>query len=277
MKYAAQTQIIDPNFQTQHSGKCDLLIKISGARFSYAVVDQAQDQLKALGDIATENTIESLDGLLEIEHFFGFDFHRVKIATETSKFTFIPATMYSESNLPEYALFLKGHPSELTVSDIRLPQIKNVAGFDAKIQESLSTKFSSYKMFGSANPLIEGTMKIYAGTAPRLVLNFGYNVFEAVVLQYNKLSFYNLFPIDNTDDFNYFLLLILKEFGLQPQDLSLIVSGNINEGDEILGRLQKYFSEIKYAEAKFLVQIPEMFQTVPSHRFFDLISLNLCE
>jgi hypothetical protein len=276
MKHSVKTHLIDPNFQSQHSGKCDLLLRITSSRFSYAVVDQAQDQLKALCDIDIEG-FEGLEEALGSDILLNFDFHKVKIATETSKFTFIPSLAYSEQNLKEYAHFIKGNPAELSVTDIRIPQIKNITSFDPTLQRMLDKKFISYKLFSSANPLIESGMKLYSGTENQLLLNFNGTNFEAAVFQGSKLAFYNLFRIDTVEDFNYFLLLILQEFKLDQGEGYVIIAGDIGKDDEKFKRLQKYFPEIKHASGKLIIQIPDLFQSIPAHHFFSLIALNLCE
>jgi len=46
------TRIQDPSFQTQHSGKCDLLLELLPSACHYAVLDIGQDQLKIVGEAA---------------------------------------------------------------------------------------------------------------------------------------------------------------------------------------------------------------------------------
>jgi hypothetical protein len=46
------TRIQDPSFQTQHSGKCDLLIELLPQACRYAVLDIGQDHLKLVAEAA---------------------------------------------------------------------------------------------------------------------------------------------------------------------------------------------------------------------------------
>src|SRR4051794_39656934 len=107
MRYTEKTHLIDPDFQTTDAGQSDLLIRITSSRFSYAVVDQSKDQLKVLFDASYRGGIESLDDAFLKAYLPDLEFSKVKIALETSKFTFIPAEMYSEINLPLYANFVQ--------------------------------------------------------------------------------------------------------------------------------------------------------------------------
>src|SRR4051812_36528729 len=109
--------LTEHNFQSQHSGKCNLLIKISKQRLSYAIVDQGNDQLKALFDspVGDPNEIKTL---IQNDPFLKFHFHKIKISVEPSKFTFIPREIYSEPDVDSYSLFIQpGAHSDVLVKD----------------------------------------------------------------------------------------------------------------------------------------------------------------
>lgn len=269
--------LTDPGFQQQHSGKCDLLLKITPSRVSYAVIDQGQDQIKVLFDDEIVSGLSNLKQLFLNEPLFNSHFHKVKISVETCKFTFIPASLYNEANLTDYAQFIEGVISNLFVSDIRGPQVKNIFAVDEGIRNLLIEKFSGHKLTSSAAPLIDAVMKFYAESESLLFLHFNSGSFEAVILQGKKLQLYNVFQIETVDDFNYFLLLLLEKLAVKPQDIIPVISGNITVLDENYSRMQKYFQHIKFADSGLLINKSDILKQIPPHRFFSLIALNLCE
>lgn len=270
-------QLTDPGFQPQHSGKCDLLLKISPFRFSYAVIDQGQDQIKVLFDDAVTDGLSDLQQIFQNELLFNSHFHKVKVLFETSSFTLIPASLYNEANLTDYAQFIEGAISDLIVSDIRGAQVKSIFAAGEELRNMLRGKFSGYKITSSAAPLIDAVMKFYGGNGKQLFLNFNTDSFEAVVLQDKKLQFYNIFQIETADDFNYFLLLLLEKLAINPQDMDLVISGEIEMLDENYLRMQKYFQNIRFADCRQLVNQSNFIEQVSPHRFFSLIALSLCE
>ena len=164
--------LADPSFQPQHSGKCDLLLKISPFRFSYTVIDQGKDQVKFLADDSLTDGFLGLQQAFQNEPLFNSHFHKIKISYETFRFTFIPASLYHEKNLADYAQFIEGAISDLIVSDIRGAQVKNIFAACEELRNMLSQKFPGYKLTSSAAPLIDAVMKLYGGSGKQLFLNF---------------------------------------------------------------------------------------------------------
>jgi hypothetical protein len=271
----AKIHLIDPNFQSQHSGKCNLLIRISKKRLSYAIVDQGHDELKVLFDSPVEKDLKTL---LDNDPFLKFHFHRVKISVESLKFTFIPKDIYSESDLDSYTHFIHpGRNSDILVKDIRSAKIKNITAFDKYLGKELLSSFTNPHIFNQANPLIESVLKHYRNAAETvLVLQFNSDSFEALIMKNNNFQYYNLFYIDSPDELNYFLLAIIRDFEIKNTDV-VILSGDISENEEYYMRIQKYFSNISFADSKKLSLHSDIFKDIPDHQFFSLISLNLCE
>ena len=271
--------LIDKNFQSQHSGKCNLLLRISPNRFSYAIIDQGNDQLKVLFDSPVDEGLSNLKTFIHGDYLLRFHFHRIKISVESSEFTFIPRDIYSESELHYYALFINpGANSDIAVSDIRSAKIRNINAIDKHLRAVLDSSFNRPAIFNQANSFIEAAFRLYRNTAGAiLLLQFNTGSFEALILKDNKLENYNLFSIDNADEFNYFLLALIRDFELKSAGTDVILSGYISEDEENYRRVQKYFNNIAFADSRKLVRLGDLFEQVPAHQFFSLISLNLCE
>ncbi len=274
MNGSEKLHLIDENFQSQISEECDLLMQITSSRFSYAVINQ--EQVKVLFD-APLNQENEMKDFFENDPLLKLHFHRVKVATDTFKFTFIPTEVYADENLKDYNKYIQISPSNLFLSDISAQKIKNITSLDNGLKRFLNEKFQNHTLVSSANPLIEAATRIYADSGKQLILNLNAHSFEAIVLENSKLLFYNIFSIAKPDDFNYFLLFILKELDLNPAEISPIVCGQIETSSETYHRLQKYFARIKFADPSLLIHLPSAFRLAPVHHFFSLIGLNLCE
>src|SRR5690606_39268939 len=201
MNDPGKIHLIDPGFQPQHSGKCDLLLSISPSRFSYAVIDQAQDVIKVLSDDTAAN-IDEIETLLQTETIFNTHFHKIKVSLETSRFTFIPEALFDENNIADYAQFIQANISDLIVSDIRSAQVKNIFAADPRLKDILYRKFPGCKLTSPASTLIETALKFYSSKEKQLFLNFHGSSFEALILEDKKLIFFNIFEAETADDFN---------------------------------------------------------------------------
>jgi hypothetical protein len=270
--------LTEQNFQSQHSGKCNLLIRISNQRLSYAIVDQGNDQLKVLFDSPVKKDPDAIKILMQQDHFLKFHFHKIKISVETSKFTFIPKEVYAEPDVDSYALFIHpGTQSDVLVKDIRSAKVKNIVAIDKHLKEFLTVFFTRPNIFNQANPLIESALKVYRNANTTLLLQFNAGSFEALILENSCFKYYNLFSIDSPDELNYFLLAIIQELELKNTETQTVLCGDISEHDESYRRVQKYFSNISFADSNKLIRHSEIFNEVPAHQFFSLIGLNICE
>lgn len=276
MRYTEKTHLIDSDFRSADAGHSDLLIRITSSRFSYAIIDQTKDQLKVLFEASFVGGPENLDEVFLNNYLPEFDFRRVKVALESANLTFIPTDLYSEEDIAQYAKFLQVAPSKLNISAFSDKQVTSVSSFSDEVTVLLSKRFPKYDLYNLSDPLIEASVKVCQGSGTSLVLNFNTHSFEAVVISGSRFSFYNAFHCKSIDDFNYYLLLILKQLPLVPESTKLLLSGQISHQDEKYKRIEKYFTNIEFAD-NLLIPASDLFKPVPIHHFFSLTGLNLCE
>lgn len=277
MNLSENIDLSEPNFQSQHATKCDLLIKITNNNFSFAIVDQMHDQVKALFD-ADFNSHAELTVILENPLFNHF-FRKIKIAIYTDKFSFIPSEVFSDSNVSAYAALInKTDDEKLIVSTIKGIHVKNIFSINAVLYGLLLTRFPAGIFLSQVDPLVASALKtVFKPMETQLLLNINANVFEAMVLKGKSLLFYNIFTRENADEFNYYLLFIIQQLALDPQKTPITISGKLTDADEIYQRVNKYFITISFAQTSKFINFPQLFEHIPAHRYFSLFGLNVCE
>lgn len=269
-------QLIDENFESQQSGKSDLLIHIGQESISYAIVDKGREQLKALVDY--QAVLSDLNSIMQSDRHLKYFYRKIKIATNTFKFTFIPRDLYSVSEVGDYAKYISPKSSaDVQVNDIRSFKIKNVMAIDADLQHTLSSRFQQPVIYSQANPFIEGACTVAIQPIFNLCINIQPETLEMALIKDGYLLFYNIFEINSPDEFNYFLLLLIKQFDLNADNSAVKIAGKIELNDSNYVRLEKYFSAIHFADPRGFVQCSEAFDNVNFHQYFSLLSLNLCE
>ena len=81
-------------------------------------------------------------------------------------------------------------------------------------------------------------------TTPSLYLNINDNHMELIYFVENKLVFYNRFDFNSTEDLIYFLLFTLDQLKLNPEEISLVITGNISENDDNHKIIFKYVRNV---------------------------------
>ena len=268
----------DENFESQHAEKCDLFVELSPARISYAIVDDVSNQLQVLFSSRIASNIlilDKLDTLFNTHTELQLPFRQIKIGLQTSQFTFIPDELFDPSLVKEYAKFTQ---SGTHINDIKSAGIKNVVTIELERQEALQTRFHQAQFFSQADSFIAGMDSMIDGNGGT---SFGLNVqsetIEVAVFDSDRLRFYNLFDCVNADEFNYFLLTIVKELNLDPAQTKILLAGAIEKNDAYYQRIQKYFQDIHFLNTRQLLVQSDLTDQLAPHLFFSLISLNLCE
>lgn len=274
----------DENFESQYAEKCDLLVELSPARISYAIVDHASNQLQVLFSSRIASNIlilDKLDTLFNTHTELQLPFRQIKIGLQTSQFTFIPDELFDPSLVKEYAKFTQSGTHmdhRIQINDIKSVGIKNVVTIDLELQKVLQTRFHQGQLFSQADSFIAGMNQMIDGNEGT---SFGLNVqsetIEVAVFDSDRLRFYNLFDCVNADEFNYFLLTILKELNLDPAQTKILLAGAIEKNDAYYQRIQKYFQDFHFLNTRQLLVRSDLTDQLVPHLFFSLISLNLCE
>ena len=270
-------QLTEENFESQQSGKSDLLIHIGEENISYAIVDKGREQLKALADYKAN--LSDLDTILASDRYLKYFYRKIKISTNTFKFTFIPRDLYRDSDINDYSQFISPKsPADVLVNDIRPFRIRNVTSVDTEIQNVISARFNKPVLYSQANPFIEGAFNISTvANLYSLCINFQQERLEIAVIKEGALLFYNFFESKTPDEFNYFLLLVVRQFNLNTENTKVRIAGEAEKNDDNYSRVEKYFSSIESADPVAFVQCSDTFNQVNLSRYFSLLSLNLCE
>ena len=280
----SQIHLTDEQFSLNNTAGSHLLIRLSDSSYSYAIVDKDQNRPgvlveKKLGMHAESMSIaEKLEIILADNGYLKGDFRKVKISVETKAFTFIPEELYSSADLPQYSKFIGSQPdSAVLSSSIRPYGITTVCAIDEDLTVNLKSLFNDPLLVSQANPFIAGIHKlVIAGNPEGLFLNFNRDNFEAAIIRNGTLEFYNIFDITNADEFNYFLLNLISQLTLD-RSTAVSVGGKIEKEDQHFLRVAKYFDKILFLNVELMEKAPDLFKQVPPHRFFSLLSLDLCE
>jgi len=271
-------QLIDPSFQTQHSGKCDLLLEILPSAIQFAVVDKGQDQLKVLYRIEDfSGDAEKFAELTELAPALQHHYRKVKVGIKSHKFTLIPEDLFDKSLLGEYAKFISNDEDDLILyNHIRAAKCMVVFTLPSKLVHLLRTQFHEPQFFHAAATNIEAGMKWAKVNDDILfMLHLTESQLECTCFKEGKLTFFNVFPARNADEFNYFLLNLINQLDFEMENTSWLRAGKRDQA--YLNRLKKYSQRTIHTEESAFVKIEPPFDQLALPPFFSLTALSLCE
>ena len=275
----------DDDIQSQLAAKYDLLVNISPETFQYAIIDSVLHECKTLVEFeipplsTISDLIKAVENLPESHRQFRFAFNKVKIAFNSSNYTFIPESLYLEADQQDYGKYLDlTDASELLVNTISSADIKNVISIDSHLKTALENIFQKPRIYNQAVPFLEGVQKSLEREDELVFfIDVQPKHFQIAFFKDFRLEFYNTFEYANADEFNYFLLSVIQSLEIQLEHTRVIISGKISSSDEIYKRIEKYFDSIRFINSNHLVKYSEKFKEILPHTFSTLFNLDLCE
>jgi len=277
--------LFDDDFQSQNAAKCDLLIHLGFETFQYAIIDIVRDELKSLAEYqipsssSPQELIQAIEKLPEYNREFKFPFHKISLSVDTFKYTLIPESLFNEESLAHYTRFFQSAiPGEIFQNSIKSERIKNIFSISKELYTDLNRIFNEPVIYSQSCTFIEGIKKTYKERASgSLFIDIHKKHIQLALFNDSGLVFYNIFDCQNADELNYFILNTVETLQLKSDETSLILSGEINSDDEYFKRLEKYFSEISFADSRLIVNHSEKFDEYSSHTYFSLICQEQCE
>ncbi|WP_293789188.1 DUF3822 family protein [uncultured Pedobacter sp.] len=259
--------LVDPGFNST-AAQCHLLLKITNDSFSYAVVNQDTAEIYVIFDQqGCEDVQKELKAAFETDSHLSLNYAKIKAAVHTSNFIFIPNEWFDEDSLAVYSQYLGSDAKVYTKHNEQLG-FNTVFCVNDNLKANLPEKTD---LFPQSEPLIV----LFNHLADEsLLIDFTAVSFNVLYVKDKKVIFQNHYESENAEEFNYFLLLMIEQLGLND-GIPVYLQGIINEDDEHYNCLLKYFNQLYF----FLPagkQNSELLADMPKHYFSGLLALDLC-
>jgi hypothetical protein len=131
--------------------------------------------------------------------------------------------------------------------------------------------YGAFEYKHSSTILIEKLLQEYKNVSNEICfVNITENDFEIVVLKNKKLSLFNTFNFNTKEDFIYYILFTAEQLNLNPEKVTLVLLGDIDETSELYKILFKYIRNIQfYKPSNFSSFLSNL---IPSHSNFTLLN-----
>ncbi|WP_165864976.1 DUF3822 family protein [Rufibacter latericius] len=286
-----QTQrVIDDAFDPSYSASAHLYISFGAHRIRLGVLDAQRNKFVALEDYEAErpSTVEnaitflkslgSTSGLLQERTW-----QQVRIGIKNQQFTLIPEALFDLNAREEYLkLNAVVDTEQERIHHHEHPRLEliNVFTVPASLQAWTEPQFQSspVEFVHQTSALMEGTLHMAErSTRPHLFIYVDKNYVTLVVLQGLKLEFCNSFFFTSSEDFIYYVLFVLQEKKMNPDQDPVTVWGELLLDSELHEILRTYIRHVQFGKKPTGVGFSYRFDTLFNHQNFDLYSLHFCD
>ncbi|HEY6082630.1 MAG TPA: DUF3822 family protein [Chitinophagaceae bacterium] len=262
---------------------CDLLMLVGHQHFSYALLEGNHMRfigLKSYSFPAAGTLLE------EVEQVFGQDkllftaFRQTRIAFDSPRQTLVPAALYTADSRREHLQLLYGPGEDEVVMSDSIPEadILNVYAVDRNLAGYLKKEFGVEKIYHAQTALLKAVIKEQAEQDdPFLLLQVQQQKFTAVVFSGGQLQYQQQLPYQTGMDIVYHVLNIAGQLQIDPQQITVLLGGEIMEESQLYQELYRFISKLKWLNRPASFHYIEKFNAYPSQHFYNLFALALCE
>lgn len=100
--------------------------------------------------------------------------------------------------------------------------------------------------------------------------------FQLVVLEGRKLKFFNGYDYRSGEDIIYYILFACEQLDLNPDQIPIVIAGEIEINSEAYKFIQRYIRNISFTNRNPSYVYSFVFDEIPNHYFYQLLNLHLC-
>lgn len=218
---------------------------------------------------------DSLDLFYKESLLFNHRYGSVACIIVNNSSTIVPSPLFDFSKKALYLgfnIFLQSDKN-IEVDDLKNLEAKNIFALPSNLKNKLEELQTNIRFHHFSSLLIEGLL-IQNKNQPnkKLFVHVQPSHFEVLVFEGKGLLFYNTFNYFSAEDFLYYLLFVCEQMNLNPENIELIVLGELEKNSDIFTLTQKYIRNIKFGERADESHLSYQLQTLPKHFYFTLFN-----
>lgn len=270
---APAVNIIDESFDTQKSGTYHLSILADEKSLAFAVLDTTTNKFLVLQSAVAQAKEDILSPFKALGAFANFK--SVTCAVAHPKFSLIPSALFDEAH--KNSLLGFNHPveSDEKIHSDTLPNLdaKNLFAINREFETLIRNQFPNAHVLHNSTAFIEGLLiQNKNKTGKKVFADFHSSYFEVVILENGGLLFSNAFKYKTPEDIAYYILFVYEQLHLNPEEIELVLSGEIEKAAKEHALLYNYIRYVKFTSLPETFKYSYKFENVQEHKFWSLFT-----
>lgn len=220
---------------------------------------------------------EILEQVVRSHEWLSLPYRSIKILFENPTSTLIPASLFSENDIELYARFNFLLPDDHTCLNNHIKSIDAylIYYISSKLTKKIQQLFPGYKLSSASANLIEALILNYknVGYGKRMFVNVKKTFLDIAIIEDKKVLFFNTFSYQSVEDFIYYIIFVIEQLNINPEHIDLTFSGIIDKKSKLFETAYTYIRNINFQKLPTIHNYSYIFNDVPSHYYFNLLSL----
>ena len=234
-----------------------LSIQLSLDGFSFCIYNKIVNEFGYFAKFEFDNQngispykhLEFVEEIFKKEKILQLKFNSVSVTHFNNLVAQVPKPFFNKEYLPDYLKYsVKVLENDfITFDEINNSEIVNVYIPFVNINNFLLDHYGSFIFKHSSTVLIEKLLNEYKNSdGDFCFVNVTNNNFEIVVLKEKKFKLFNCFNFSTKEDFIYYILFTAEQLELNPEELNLVLLGDIEKESELYTILYQYIRNINF-------------------------------
>lgn len=233
-------------------------------------------------DIEENDQIPSYLGkILNNRNSFAFPYNSVFLLYQNKFSTIVPAPLFDQENKNLYLGFNQPFQenSRIVFDNLKNNDAYSIYYIPNLVVEKAKDFWPNVNILHFSTGFIESISINYKNQAdPKtLFINIRNNCFDIVYFKENKLNYYNTFDFLTKEDFIYFLLITIDQLGLNPENVNIVISGNISKTDDVYRMINQYIKNHSFIKRNDNYNYSYLLDEIKEHQYYTLFNAFLCE
>ncbi len=284
----ASLLIIDESLETRTASLCELLVGLDTNSIQLGLKEKKNNRFLALESFPLSSGSqetkwqETLEQLSRNSHLLrNFEFTKAIVGVFSEYSTLVPDAIFKqgdERKVLEFNFEKKDQIQKVFSRQVQPLQLHSVFAVSEELHRELFHLFEEPELVHLSSSLLEAAQLDSRSMKEKdIFLNFRNGNLDAIVFNGKKLLLMNSFPCTTVDDFIYFALMICDQLELDPDSIPLRIAGEIEKESAKYKLFSRYFRNLEFSKRPANVNYSYRFDAIPSHHYFSLFSLALCE
>ena len=278
--------LIDPSLDNKTAGLCDLIVVVEDSSIQLALVEKKSNRFLALEVFQfVSNEFEDWNDCFKTTSAKSillkkYEFSKVKICLSSLQYTLVPEALHHPGDEHAYFKLNFNNYSDLLVNDAHVNtfHLFSIYGVSKELIKELNHLFQDPKIIHHTEILLKSAVKIARSeNEKKILLNIRKNEVDILITEGKKLIYLNSFKRNSDEDVLYFTLFTFEQLEFDPENVHVFLSGEIEPESSLYKLLYKYIRKINFVGMDRSLLFGKGFETIPSHFYFTLYNLALCE
>jgi hypothetical protein len=279
--------LIDKSFKQDYSKNFQMTIRIAPDGFSFVIFSPEKQRYVGLETYSFTAQYEAiqlvgiLDEIMMKQAWIAYPYQQVKVLIDNMFMTLVPNPLFEEKEKGTYLAFTQPFQenSRIASDSLKTADATIVYYLSNILTAKIKEFWANAKIHHLSSAFIESVLIANKNiqAEPAIFVHVRNRSFDMLVLEGQKLKFYNLFRFNTKEDFIYFLLFAMEQQQLNPEKTPVVFAGAIDQSSAIYEISERYIRNVSFETRNKSFDYSYVFETLIWHQNSLLFNTLQCE